>query len=71
MAPTAWSAAALATLGRNRAADRLLASLRRAATPAGLLPERVSRSTGIPRSTTPLALAHAWTVLALRARWPG
>lgn len=69
-ASTAWSAAALATLGDRPAADRLLASLRRAETPAGLLPERISRFSGKPRSTTPLAWSHAWAILALRARFP-
>jgi hypothetical protein len=70
-APTAWSAWALTNLGTTRAADRLLASLRRAATPAGTLPERVDAHTGEPTSTTPLAWSHAFAILALRARYAG
>jgi hypothetical protein len=66
-APTAWTAWSLATLGESRAASRLLRSLRRAATPAGLLPERVSDVTGVPDSTTPLAWSHAFALLALRS----
>jgi GH15 family glucan-1,4-alpha-glucosidase len=78
-APTAWTAwglAALASDGRapaavrqrdRRAALRLIAALRRASTPAGLLPERVDADTGAPRSTTPLAWSHAFAILALRA----
>ena len=82
-APTAWSAwslAALATaeprrfrgtaLRDRRAALRLMADLRRAATPAGLLPERVDAHTGIPTSTTPLAWSHAFAILALLELWP-
>jgi hypothetical protein len=77
-APTAWSAWGLAALASGeggtradrRAALRLLAALRRAATPAGALPERVDAATGIPRSTTPLAWSHAFAVLALRELWP-
>jgi glucoamylase len=85
-APTAWSAWALAALanerqvgpvGEHRAArpgDRaalgLLTTLRRAATPVGMLPERVDAHTGVPRSTTPLAWSHAFAVLALRELWP-
>jgi hypothetical protein len=80
-APTAWSAWSLAALSRhaNRpsagardrlAAIRLLGDLRRAATPAGLLPERVDARSGVPRSTTPLAWSHAFAVLALRELWP-
>jgi glucoamylase len=81
-APTAWSAWAFAALSDaeggapararadRRAALRLLADLRRAATPAGALPERVGHATGIPRSTTPLAWSHAFAVLALRQLWP-
>ncbi|MBK5220339.1 MAG: hypothetical protein JJE35_11220, partial [Thermoleophilia bacterium] len=46
------------------------ADLRRAATPAGALPERVDAQTGIPRSTTPLAWPHAFAILALRELWP-
>jgi hypothetical protein len=69
-APTAWTAWSLATLGERRAALHLMAELRRAATPAGLLPERVDAHTGIPASTTPLAWSHAFAVLALRQLWP-
>ena len=83
-APTAWTAWSLTALaddaerrgsgaigGRDRrAALRLLAALRRAATPAGALPERVDARTGVPRSTTPLAWSHAFAVLALRELWP-
>jgi glucoamylase len=69
-APTAWSAWSLATLGDRAAALRLLADLRRAATQAGALPERVGAHTGIPRSTTPLAWSHAFAILALRQLWP-
>jgi len=70
MAPTAWSAWSLAALGERRAALGLLADLRRAATPAGALPERVDVETGVPTSTTPLAWPHAFAVLALRELWP-
>jgi hypothetical protein len=82
-APTAWSAWALAGLAADRAGrsahraavDRraalaLLADLRRAATPAGDLPERVDAGSGLPRSTTPLLWSHALTVLGLRELWP-
>ena len=69
-APTAWSAWSLAILGRRAEALHLLGDLRRAATPAGLLPERVDYATGVPRSTTPLAWSHAFTALALRSLWP-
>ncbi|HYP56261.1 MAG TPA: glycoside hydrolase family 15 protein [Solirubrobacterales bacterium] len=69
-APTAWTAYGLAALGERRAALHLMAALRRAATPAGLLPERVDARTGAPRSTTPLAWSHAFAVLALRELWP-
>ncbi len=68
-APTAWSAWSLAALGEREASLRLLAGLRRAATPAGALPERVDAETGIPRSTTPLAWSHAFAVLALHELW--
>ncbi len=79
--PTAWTAWSLAALGREdsgspeaaedrRLALRLLADLRRAATPAGTLPERVDFRTGIPTSTSPLAWAHAFTILALQQLWP-
>ncbi len=81
-APTAWTAWAFAGL-RNpeldiaqaaadrRQALRLLADLRRAATPAGAIPERVDARTGLPGSTTPLAWPHAFAILALRELWPG
>ncbi len=81
-APTAWTAWALAALAgaeRNRPphaeVDRrtalsLIADLRRAATPLGLLPERVNPRTGLPTSTTPLAWSHAFAILAIRALWP-
>jgi glucoamylase len=69
-APTAWSAWALIELGERRAADRLLAELRRAATPLWTLPERVDATDGRPTSTTPLAWSHAFAILALRARYP-
>jgi GH15 family glucan-1,4-alpha-glucosidase len=54
----------------RRAALRLMGDLRRAATPLGLLPERVDAETGEPRSTTPLAWSHAFAILALRELWP-
>jgi hypothetical protein len=78
-APTAWSAWGLAALAHEsdapanvrrhdrRAGLRLLAALRRASTPHGLLPERVDAETGAPRSTTPLAWSHAFAILALRS----
>ncbi|HVQ59132.1 MAG TPA: glycoside hydrolase family 15 protein [Solirubrobacterales bacterium] len=69
-APTAWSAWSLAALDERGAALPLLADLRRAATPAGALPERVGAQTGIPTSTTPLAWSHAFAILALRELWP-
>jgi len=69
-APTAWSAWSLAALGERPAALGLLTDLRRAATPAGALPERVGAHTGIPSSTTPLAWSHAFAILALRELWP-
>ena len=81
-APTAWSAWSLAALDRQvrhnsasaahdrRAALRLLGDLRRAATAAGALPERVDARTGTPVSTTPLAWSHAFAILALRELWP-
>jgi hypothetical protein len=69
-APTAWAAWSLAALGERHAALKLIAALRRAATPSGLLPERVDAQTGAPRSTTPLAWSHAFAVLALRELWP-
>ncbi|HEY1853206.1 MAG TPA: hypothetical protein VGG40_01345, partial [Solirubrobacterales bacterium] len=61
----------LAALGDRAAALRLLTELRRAATPAGALPERVDARTGVPRSTTPLAWSQAFAILALRQLWPG
>jgi hypothetical protein len=70
-APTAWSAWSLAALGERRAALDLMAALRRAATPLGLLPERVDAETGHPTSTTPLAWSHAFAILALHELWPG
>lgn len=69
-APTAWTAWSLAALGERRAALKLMKSLRRSATPAGTLPERVDVRTGVPRSTTPLAWSHAFAILALRQLWP-
>jgi hypothetical protein len=69
-APTAWSAWSLAALDQRRQALELLGDLRRAATPAGDLPERVDARSGIPRSTTPLAWSHAFAILALRQLWP-
>ena len=79
--PTAWTAWSLAALAREgtgsrkagdrRLALRLLMDLRRAATPADALPERVDFRTGIPTSTTPLAWSHAFAILALRELWPG
>lgn len=69
-APTAWTAWSLAALGERRAALHLMADLRRAATPLGLLPERVDVETGLPTSTTPLAWSHAFAILALRELWP-
>ena len=69
-APTAWTAWSLAALGERRQALRLLGDLRRSATPAGVLPERVDARTGVPTSTTPLGWSHAFAVLALRELWP-
>jgi hypothetical protein len=69
-APTAWTAWSLAALGERRPALHLLADLRRAAAPAGTLPERVGFRTGVPSSTTPLAWSHAFAILALRELWP-
>jgi hypothetical protein len=69
-APTAWTAWSLAALGERRAALRLMAELRRAATADGMLPERVEVDTGTPTSTTPLAWSHAFAILALRQLWP-
>ena len=70
-APTAWVAWSLAALGERSAALALIGDLRRAATPAGTLPERVAGDSGIARSTTPLAWSHAFTALALQQLWPG
>jgi hypothetical protein len=80
-APTAWTAYSLAMLARiggqapgaerdRAAALRLMADLRRAATPAGVLPERVDARTGVPSSTAPLAWSHAFAILAVRQLWP-
>jgi hypothetical protein len=69
-APTAWVALGEAGLGRRGAALAHLARLRRAATDAGLLPERVDGKSGLPASTTPLGWSHAFAVLALRELWP-
>jgi len=69
-APTAWTAWSLAALGERPAALHLMAELRRAATPTGMLPERVKAHSGIPTSTTPLAWSHAFAILALRQLWP-
>lgn len=83
-APTAWMAWSLAALSDReqrqgsglaarhdrRTALGLLGDLRRAATPARALPERVDARTGIPASTTPLAWSHAFAILALRQLWP-
>lgn len=69
-APTAWTAWSLAALGERRQALRLMHALRRSATAAGALPERVDARTGVPRSTTPLAWSHAFAILALRELWP-
>lgn len=69
-APTAWTAWSLAAVGERRWALQLMNALRRSATPAGDLPERVDARTGVPRSTTPLAWSHAFAILALRQLWP-
>jgi hypothetical protein len=69
-APTAWTAWSLAALGERRAALGLMAALRRAATPLGMLPERVDAHSGVPTSTTPLAWSHAFAILAIRELWP-
>lgn len=69
-APTAWTAWSLAALGERPAALRLMTALRRAATPAGFLPERVDAHAGVPTSTTPLAWSHAFAILALLELWP-
>jgi glucoamylase len=83
---TAWSLATLSRNGASapaadrgnrsranrdrRAALALMADLRRAATPLGLLPERVDVQSGRPTSTTPLAWSHAFAILAIRELWP-
>ena len=59
-----------AGLGHRGPALAHLARLRRAATDAGLLPERVDADSGLPVSTTPLGWSHAFAVLALRELWP-
>jgi hypothetical protein len=69
-APTAWTAWALAAAGQRREALELIGALRRAATPAGTLPERVDRESGVARSTTPLGWSHAFAVLALGELFP-
>lgn len=82
-APTAWTAWSLAALAREervgrpvaarrdrRAALALMADLRYATTPLGLLPERVDTQSGHPASTTPLAWSHAFAILAIRELWP-
>ncbi len=69
-APAAWSAWSLAALGEREAALRLLAAVRRAATPSGTIPERVAPRTGQPRSATPLGWSHALVLLALRQLYP-
>jgi glucoamylase len=69
-APTAWTAWSLAALGERREALRMVQALRRSATPAGDLPERIDAATGIPSSTTPLAWSHAFAILALHQLWP-
>jgi GH15 family glucan-1,4-alpha-glucosidase len=78
----AWSAWSFAALARQEAGNaaartrdrlralRLLADLRRAAAPAGDLPERVDARTGVPHSTTPLAWSQAFAILALTELWP-
>jgi glucoamylase len=65
-APAAWSAWSMAALGERAAALRLIGVLRRAATPTGSIPERVTVAGGIPRSATPLGWSHAFAILALR-----
>ena len=73
--PGAGASADAPASGHAARADRrlalaLLADLRRAATPAGALPERVDARSGVPTSTTPLAWPHAFAILALRELWP-
>jgi hypothetical protein len=69
-APAAWSAWSLAALGERRPALRMMAALRRAATPSLTIPERVNPSDGLPESTTPLGWTHSFAVLALRQLFP-
>jgi glucoamylase len=69
-APTAWTAWSLAALGERQQALQMMRALRRSATAAGTIPERVDAQTGVPRSTTPLAWSHAFAILALRELWP-
>lgn len=69
-APVAWSAWSLAVLGDRSGAMRLMERLRRASTPAGMIPERVGPANGLPRSTTPLGWSHAFAALALRQLYP-
>ncbi|MGH2981726.1 MAG: hypothetical protein ACRDKV_06765, partial [Solirubrobacterales bacterium] len=69
-APAAWSAWSLAALGERSAALRLMATLRRSSTRAGMIPERVSPANGLPLSTTPLGWTHAFALLALRRLYP-
>ena len=74
-APTAWTAWSLATLAgserERRRALRLLAALRRAATPADTLPERVDEQTGLPESTTRSPGRTPSRSSPLRQLWPG
>ena len=69
-APTAWAAWGLAATGHRAPAMRLLTAVRRAQTPAGLLPERADARSGLPRSTTPLVWSHAFAILVLHELWP-
>lgn len=65
MAETAHVAWAFSASGDRRTARKLIGQLLRASRSTGLLPERVDDESGVPTSTTPLAWAHAATVLAL------
>jgi hypothetical protein len=69
-AVTSFDGTGSASARDRRWALRLLAALRRAATPAGLLAERVDARSGVPRSTAPLGWSHAFALLALRELWP-
>jgi hypothetical protein len=69
-APAAWSAWSRATLDERAESLRLIRMLRRAAAPAGTLPERADPDDGLPRSTTPLVWSHAFAVLALAELYP-